>query len=378
MAPIRVGLVGLTAGDGKTPGKGAWGVVAHLPTYLNSPNFEIVALCNSSVEAAKAAIEYHKLPATTKAYGSPEDLANDPEVDLVAISVFVSKHHMLALPALKAKKQVFCEWPLAVTTAEAEEMAQIAKGLRVLTGLQFRADPLIVKAKQLIESDAIGRITSTTILGCFNPYPPDTCPSHADFLLDFEKGANEYTIAFAHLLDGFRYMLEDFSTLQSILDIQYKTVKLVDVASGEVTDPARKKTVPDHILVTGKLESGAVASISFRKAAEAVDGKGLRWLITGTKGELEITVDGPLFQMGIAKKELRLVENSSGEVREIDFSDETEPTYIKDVPPMGRNTARLVEKFLVAPEEVASFDDGVKLHQLLDRIAKAAGFPAAV
>jgi hypothetical protein len=40
MAPIWVGLVGLTAEDGRMPGKGA-----HLPTHLKSPNFEIVALC---------------------------------------------------------------------------------------------------------------------------------------------------------------------------------------------------------------------------------------------------------------------------------------------------------------------------------------------
>ncbi|KAL6699495.1 hypothetical protein J3F84DRAFT_404543 [Trichoderma pleuroticola] len=341
MAPIRVGLIGLTVGDGKSLGNGAWGIAAHLPTYINSPNYEIVALCNSSVSAAKESIAYHKLPATTKAYGSPEDIANDPDVDLVVVSVHVSRHHLLAFPALKAKKQVFCEWPLGVTTAEAEEMAQLAKGLKVVTGLQFRADPLITKAKQLVDSGAIGQVTSTTATGCFNNYPADTWNAKADYFLNFKGGAND---------------------LQSVVDIQYPTVKLIDFTT-------------DHILVNGKLESGAVASLSFRKVTKTVDGKGLRWLISGTKGELEITIDGPNFQMDIAKKQLHLVDNSVGVTQDIDFTDAQELAYVKSVPAMGQNTFRLCEKFVAAPTEVANFDDALKLHQLLDKIAAAANYP---
>lgn len=167
----------------------------------------------------------------------------------------------------------------------------------------------------------------------------------------------------------------DFATLQSILDIQYSPVKLIDFTTGEVTDPARKRTSPDHMLLNGKMESGAVASISFRKATKTVDGKGLRWLISGTKGELEITIDGPNFQMDLAKKQLRLVENSNGQTQEIDLTDSQELSYVKNIPPMGTNTSRLCEKFVVAPTEVASFEDALKLHQLLDRIAEAANFP---
>ncbi|UKZ83042.1 hypothetical protein TrVFT333_010843 [Trichoderma virens FT-333] len=367
MAPIRVGLIGLTVGEGKALGRGAWGIAAHLPTYTNSPNYEIVALCNSSVDAAKESIAYHKLPATTKAYGNPEDIANDPDVDLVVISVYVSKHHMLALPALKAKKQVFCEWPLGATTAEAEEMAQLAKGLKVMTGLQFRADPLITKAKQLVDNGVIGQITSTTATGCFNNYPADTWNAKADYFLNFEGAPM--------ILDSFTYILGDFASLQSILDIQYSTVKLIDFETGEVTEPARKKTAPDHIFVNGKLESGAVASLSFRKVTKTVDGKGLRWFISGTKGELEITIEGPNFQMDVAAKQLRLVENSTGQTQDVDFTDAQELPYVKNVPVMGANTSRLCEKFVVAPTEVADFDDALKLHQLLDKIAEAANYP---
>ncbi|KAM0246713.1 hypothetical protein ACHAQJ_010111 [Trichoderma viride] len=377
MAPIRVGLIGLAVGDGKSLGSGAWGVAAHLSTYVNSPNYEIVALCNSSVESAKRSIEYHKLPTATKAYGNPEDIANDSDVDLVVISVHISQHYKLALPALRAKKQVFCEWPLGATTAEAEEMAQLSKGLKVMTGLQLRADPLITKAKRIVDSGALGRITSTTVTGCFNNYPADSWNAKADYFLDFSGGANEYTISFAHFLDSFTHILGDFSSFQSILDTQYSTVKLIDFATGEVTDPARKRTAPDHMFLNGKLDNGAIASIAFRKVTKTVDGKGLRWLISGTKAELEITIDGPNFQMDVATKQLRLIQVSDGQTQDIDFSDDQELSYVKDVPRMGANTSRLSERFVVAPTEVANFEDALKLHQLLDKIAKAANFPSS-
>ena len=76
MAPIRIGIIGLS-GDAKT----AWASTAHLP-YLraSSEAFAITALCNTSISSAKKAIELYGLPPSTKAYGSPDDLANDDEV----------------------------------------------------------------------------------------------------------------------------------------------------------------------------------------------------------------------------------------------------------------------------------------------------------
>lgn len=72
MAPVRVGLIGLS---GTPPDKyegTSWAASAHLPYLTASPHYEIVALLNTTVESAKAAIERYKLPAETKAYGNPD------------------------------------------------------------------------------------------------------------------------------------------------------------------------------------------------------------------------------------------------------------------------------------------------------------------
>jgi predicted dehydrogenase len=70
MAPIRVGFLGLS--------KAGWARGAHLPYLKASPDYEIVAICNSSVESSKDAIKLYSLPETTKAYGDPEGTCHAP------------------------------------------------------------------------------------------------------------------------------------------------------------------------------------------------------------------------------------------------------------------------------------------------------------
>jgi predicted dehydrogenase len=64
MPPIRVGFLGLS--------QSGWAPGAHLPYLQASPDYEIVAICNSSVESSKKAIKLYWLSDATKAYGDPE------------------------------------------------------------------------------------------------------------------------------------------------------------------------------------------------------------------------------------------------------------------------------------------------------------------
>jgi predicted dehydrogenase len=160
MAPIRIGFIGLSATM-------SWAVFAHIPYLKATSKYEIVALCNSSVSSAEAAIKAHGLPATTKAYGSPEDLAADPDVDLVVCSVRVDKHYPTLLPSIKAGKDVYCEWPLASNAKQAEEMLALAKekGVKTVVGLQQHVSPTLKKIKEVIASGKIGKVLSSTFHG---------------------------------------------------------------------------------------------------------------------------------------------------------------------------------------------------------------------
>jgi len=140
MAPIRVGIIGL----GTTTNlalTGSWGVFAHLRSLQGLPGaYEVVAIANSSVESAQRSIDAHKLSSSTKAYGTAKDIAADPNVDLVVISVAVPRHYALVMPVLEQGKTIFVEWPLGATAKEAEEMTRLAsaKGLTNIVALQGR------------------------------------------------------------------------------------------------------------------------------------------------------------------------------------------------------------------------------------------------
>jgi hypothetical protein len=72
MPPIRVGLIGLSGASPEKYEGTSWTAMAHLPYLRASPDYKIVALLNSSVESAQAAIKKYDLPGETKAYGDPK------------------------------------------------------------------------------------------------------------------------------------------------------------------------------------------------------------------------------------------------------------------------------------------------------------------
>ncbi|GAD97179.1 oxidoreductase, putative [Paecilomyces variotii No. 5] len=372
MAPIRVGLVGLSSTATNPQAPGAWALLAHLPWLLSSPDYKLVALANSSVESAKKAIVAHKLSSDVKAYGSPEELANDPSIDLVVISVNVGKHYELAKPALLAKKDVFVEWPLGASAAEAAELTDLAKanGSRTVVGLQARSDPLILKVKEIIKAGQIGEVTSSTALGSFSPLPVDAWIEGAEYYLDIKSGGNAFTIFFGHFLDSFTQVVGDFKDVQSILQTRYPTIPIFN-GEGKVVNPSHPKSAPDHIFVQGTLENGAGASISFRSVPAAVDGVGFRWLISGTKGEIEITMPESHWQMGNPGATLKLRVGKDSAAQDVDFSTLQDPSISK-IPFPGPNTASLYEAFAKGDREsYATFESSLKLHKLLDRIVQA-------
>ncbi|KAJ3564603.1 hypothetical protein NPX13_g7788 [Xylaria arbuscula] len=137
MAPIRVALIGLSASA-----KVNWAEQAHLP-YLQSArgksHYELVALLNSSVQAAEAARSHFNLPATVKTYGNPDDLARDPDIDLVVCNTRVDTHVPTTAPSLRAGKAVFIEWPLAENYAAAQALTENKRIDASIIGLQGRA-----------------------------------------------------------------------------------------------------------------------------------------------------------------------------------------------------------------------------------------------
>jgi predicted dehydrogenase len=195
VSPIRVGLIGLSA----SPTGTGWATSAHLPYLRKSPYYKITALLNSSVDNARKAVKAHSLGDDTKTYGSPEDLANDPNVDLVVVNTRVDRHAQVLLPSLLAGKDAFCEWPLDRNAEVARSMVDVAQsgGGKTITGLQGRFNPVVQTLRKLISDGRIGRPLSSTFIGSAGN--GGATESYAiEYFVDRKVGGNILTIASGH------------------------------------------------------------------------------------------------------------------------------------------------------------------------------------
>ncbi len=94
-----------------------------------------------------------------------EELLASPEVDAVIISTPHYLHAPLTVQAAKAGKHVMVEKPIAISLEQADEMISECEKAGVLLSVCFvsRYNADCIKAKELIEQDAIGKIISVKI-----------------------------------------------------------------------------------------------------------------------------------------------------------------------------------------------------------------------
>jgi predicted dehydrogenase len=81
------------------------------------------------------------------------------DIDLIDVCVPNVLHHDIVIAAAKAGKMVVCEKPMAMNTAEAEEMvAAVEKaGVANMVSFNYRRVPAIALARQIIDEGRIGR-----------------------------------------------------------------------------------------------------------------------------------------------------------------------------------------------------------------------------
>eukprot|EP00466_Bigelowiella_natans_P017932 jgi/Bigna1/88311/estExt_fgenesh1_pg.C_300129 len=93
-------------------------------------------------------------------YTSYEDLAKDPNVDIVYIAVINNLHKEVALTMFAHKKHVLCEKPTAMNYTEAQEMTQAAREAGVFFATNFwnSAFPVVRYVRNAIRQGAIGNI----------------------------------------------------------------------------------------------------------------------------------------------------------------------------------------------------------------------------
>ncbi|TFG82434.1 MAG: Gfo/Idh/MocA family oxidoreductase [Spirochaetales bacterium] len=121
------------------------------------PNARLHAAASRSIERAKSfAAEF----GFRKAYGSYEEMVDDPEVDVVYIASPHSHHHEHAVLCSSHRKAVLCEKAFAINSREVESMIESARAndTFLMEAFWTRFQPSFLKAMEIIHSGELGEL----------------------------------------------------------------------------------------------------------------------------------------------------------------------------------------------------------------------------
>lgn len=144
MQTVRLGVLGA----GNVSG-------LNLPGYLGDPRCQVVAICDTKPDRARAAADRWGVP---KAYAELGEMLDDDGIDAIEILSPTHLHADHVVAAARAGKHVSCQKPVATSVTEARRMAEACRE----AGVVFRITenccyyPPLVRAREAIRAGAIG------------------------------------------------------------------------------------------------------------------------------------------------------------------------------------------------------------------------------
>ncbi len=351
---IRLGFVGANVNS-------TWATQSHFPALLASPDIEFTAVCTTRPESAE---EARQAFGAKLAFHDFREMAASPEIDAVAVVVRVPSHYEPTKAAIEAGKHVLTEWPLGRNTAEAVELATLArdKGVQTAVGLQSRVSPALLYVKELLESGYVGEMISCHVTTMRDG--PLERPSSRTWQRDADLGAHTLTIATGHVIDALRFVAGDFSRVACMSSTQVgqwydtDTQQHVDVTS------------PDNVRVSGRLARGAAASVHVGAVPWA--GSGYRMEIYGREGTLIVTGS-----VSSQRGEMLRVQGAQRGHELMDLAIPDRFVYVPSDFPQGDpfNIGQLYTLFAEAARtghnRAPTFDTAVELHRFIDTLKEA-------
>jgi predicted dehydrogenase len=255
---------------------------AHSQAWRTAPHvFDLplrhtmAALCGRDATAVRAAADRLGWAATETDWRA---LIERDDVDLVDVCTPGDSHAEVAIAALAAGKHVLCEKPLANTEAEAEAMVSAAdraasRGVRAMTGFNYRRVPAVVLARQLIAGGRIGQIRHVRASylqdWLVDPASPLTWRLQRD-----RAGSGALGDLGAHIVDLAQYLTGELVTGVSAVTATFVGER---PREGGGSGPV---TVDDAAVFTARLGAGTLATFEATRFA------------TGHKNQLRIELNG--------------------------------------------------------------------------------------
>ncbi len=318
MEKVRIGIIGC---GGIANGK-------HMPSLHQLDNVEMVAFCDLIEERAVAAKQKYGTP-DAKVYTNYKELLEDKSINVVHVCTPNRSHSFITVDALEAGKDVMCEKPMAINSAEAKKMVDAAKRTgRLLTiGYQSRQRADSQYLKHEVEAGTLGEIYYAKATAIRRRQ----VPTWGVFLNEYEQGGGSLIDIGTHSLDLTLWMMNNYKPKMCIGTTYHKLGKLPVDLQGNGWGPwdPDKMTVEDSAFGLVVMENGATVlvesswALNYANPIEAVttlcgtlggaDMKdGLRF--NGVKNgrlflnKVDMTTGGAAFYEGHANEEPQVAE----------------------------------------------------------------------
>lgn len=138
-----------------------------MSSYKSMKSIRPVAVADTDPALAKVTAEEFAVTPMT----SLQDVLRNDRVDIVHIATPPSTHGPVALQCLQAGKHVLCEKPLAVSGAEADQIAETSRrsGKRITVNFILRHSPIVAMVQRIIREGILGQV----LHGYFENYAQD-------------------------------------------------------------------------------------------------------------------------------------------------------------------------------------------------------------
>lgn len=129
----------------------------HLEALRRIEHVDVVEVAATSADKGRAAAEGYNVLNST---GDWQDVMRDPSIDAVHVCTPNDSHFPIAKAALEAGKHVLCEKPLAMSSAQARELTDLAAAKKLRNALchNLRFYPMVQQMKAMREAGAFGDI----------------------------------------------------------------------------------------------------------------------------------------------------------------------------------------------------------------------------
>ena len=131
----------------------------HLPSWKRLQSIEVSTIADVNEILAKNIAKEFNIPRYSKDY---QELLDDPSIEIVDIATPTPSHSEIVLKAIKKKKHILVEKPLAFSLKEAKEIHQALKGKNLKLNIvqNYRYYRSVAKVKERLESGRLGKIVS--------------------------------------------------------------------------------------------------------------------------------------------------------------------------------------------------------------------------